>query len=239
MKIILYTIEDSYAESHVLKKEWHDFASSFSFNRQKSFLGGRALLQESLSEFYGVDSLPQITTLSHGKPVFFESRYPFFNISHSSKLICLAIGDRELGLDVEYIKPRRNIEGLKKRILSDEEYEYFGRLGEADQLTLFTSLWTLRECLIKVSGRGLVDISSIAADIEQRTFDYFSVPEGTEVNIIRLDSVLNHDGAAFLSYSSRAGEESEFYVFREGRIIRTDNPEILYRYLRSNVSRQS
>ena len=113
MKIILSTIEDSYAESHVLKKEWHDFASSFSFNRQKSFLGGRALLQESLSEFYGVDSLPQITTLSHGKPVFFESRYPFFNISHSSKLICLAIGDRELGLDVEYIKPRRNIEGLK------------------------------------------------------------------------------------------------------------------------------
>ena len=108
MKIILSTIEDSYAESHVLKKEWHDFASSFSFNRQKSFLGGRALLQESLSEFYGVDSLPQITTLSHGKPVFFESRYPFFNISHSSKLICLAIGDRELGLDVEYIKPRRN-----------------------------------------------------------------------------------------------------------------------------------
>ena len=59
------------------------------------------------------------------------------------------------------------------------------------------------------------------------------------MNIIRLDSVLNHDGGAFLSYSSRAGEESEFYVFREGRIIRTDNPEILYRYLRSNVSRQS
>lgn len=230
MKIILSTIEDAYAKSHVLKKEWHDFASSFSPNRQKSFLGGRALLQESLSLFFNEKYLPEITTLSHGKPVFFESRYPFFNISHSSRLICLAIGDRELGIDVEYIKPRRNIEGLKKRILSDKENTYFESLGESEQLTLFTSLWTLRECLIKVSGRGLVDISSIRADIEQRTFDYFSVPDGTEVNIIRLDSVLNHDGAAFLSYSSIAGEESDFYVFRDGRITRTDNPEILYRY---------
>lgn len=230
MKIIFSTIEDAFAHSHVLKKEWHDFASSFSQNRQKSFLGGRTILQKSLSLFYGVDYLPKITTLSHGKPVFFESRYPFFNISHSSKLICLAIGELDLGLDVEYIKPRRNIEGLKKRILSDGEYEYFETLGESEQLTLFTSLWTLRECLIKVSGRGLVDISSIAADIDKRTFDYFSVPEGTGVNIIRLDSVLNHDGAAFMSYSSKSGEECEFYIFRDGQIIKTDTPEILYRY---------
>jgi phosphopantetheinyl transferase len=231
MKIILSTIEDAYSKSHVLDRKWHDFAASFSsLNRQKSFLGGRALLQESLSLFYGVDKLPKITTLSHGKPVFFEGRYPFFNISHSSKLICLAIGERDLGLDVEYIKPRRNIEGLKKRILSDEEYEYFESLSESEQLTLFTSLWTLRECLIKVSGRGLVDISSIAADIDKRTFEYFSVPQGTEVNIIRLDSVLSHEGAAFLSYSTKGGEESDFYIFRDGKIQKTSSPEILYHY---------
>ncbi len=80
-----------------------------------------------------------------------------------------------------------------------------------------------------------MDISSIVADIEKRTFDYFSVPEGTGVNIIRLDSVLNHDGAAFMSYSSKAGEECDFYIFRDGQIIKTDSPEILYRYAKVSV----
>lgn len=230
MKIILSTIEDAYAHSKILKKEWHEFASSFSQNRQKSFLGGRAVLQESLSIFCSQKYLPEITTLSHGKPVFVESRYPFFNISHSSKLICLAIGESDLGIDVEYIKPRRNIEGLKKRILSEGEYEYFEKLDEAKQLYLFTALWTLRECLIKTSGRGLVDISSIDADIEKKTFDYFSVPDRTEVNIIRLDSVLDNDGAAFLSYSSCSGEECEFYIFRDSKLVKTKTPEILYTF---------
>lgn len=232
MQIIFSTIEDAYAHREILKKEWHDFASSFSENRQKSFLGGRALLQTSLSSLYGTEVLPDIATLSHGKPVFFESRYPFFNISHSARLICMAIGNSDLGIDVEYIKPRRNIDGLKKRILSDAEYEYFENLDESSQLTLFTSLWTLRECLIKTSGRGLVDISSISVDLEKRSFDYFSVPSGTVVNIIRLDAVLNHDGAAFLSYSCKAGERCDFYIFKEGHIEKTATPEILYSYSR-------
>ncbi len=230
MRIILSTIEDAYAHSNVLQKAWHDFASYFSFNRQKSFLGGRAVLQEALNCFYSVPQIPRIVTLDHGKPVFFESRYPFFNISHSSKLICLAIGENDLGIDVEYIKPRRNIEGLKHRILCEKELQYINQLNEESQLSLFTSLWTLRECLIKTSGRGLVDISSISTDIENNSFDYYLVPNKTKVNIIRLDSVLDHDGAAYLSYSYEGNDNCEFYIFRNGQLEHVATPKILYSY---------
>ncbi len=227
MRIVLSSIEECYSRHQLLDKELVDFASRFTANRKKSFLGGRLLLLESLKTFYKVEKLPTIKLLSHGKPVFFESRYPFFNLSHSSKSICLAIGENECGIDVEYLKARRNLEGLKERILSEGELSYFKRLSHDEELSTFTALWTLRECLIKVSGRGLVDISSIAAEIEKGTFKYYSVPKDTKVDVIRLDALLEHDVAAYLSYSLKLGEPVEFYRYEKGNFIKLPSPHII------------
>lgn len=84
-----------------------------------------------------------------GKP--FLPGGPHFNLSHSGPWALCALGDEELGCDVERIRPRRP--GLPRFALSDREFQWFSRQG--GRWEDFYTLWTLKESLCKCTGRGL------------------------------------------------------------------------------------
>lgn len=92
---------------------------------------------------------PSIQTGPGGKPFLPDG--PHFNLSHSGPWALCAMGDEEVGCDVETIRPRRP--GLPRYALSDREFQWFSQRGSSWED--FYTLWTLKESLCKYTGRGL------------------------------------------------------------------------------------
>ncbi len=81
----------------------------------------------------------------HLKP---RSKDIYFNVSHSSLLVSLAISDfYEVGLDIERIKDKKD--NLIDYIASKEEKDYI----KSDKG--FYEIWTSKESLIKCLGTGI------------------------------------------------------------------------------------
>ncbi len=228
--IIISSIKDAYENLNVqeLPAVYTERASTFSEGRRQSYLAGRALLKKALESFYGINYLPDMVTLSHGKPVFMESRYPQFNISHSGEYIALCVGSHEQGIDIEFIKERVNFDGLKKRVLSKAERSSLEKIPHEEQLNTFIALWTMRECLIKVSGKGMIDLNAVELDAINHSFKYFLIAPGFEVKTTRLDFLLKDSKPSFLSFIARDSEDINFYVHSGGSLKKADSPKILF-----------
>ena len=115
---------------------------------------GRELLRFGLERQYGLQAL--VRQESGGKPYLENASGVYFNISHTSGLVACGIGEQEIGIDVEWIRPydRR----LMQRICSEEEMVYLcgdRREGEQMQNERFFRLWTLKESYLKATGQGL------------------------------------------------------------------------------------
>ena len=107
-----------------------------------------ALLNRILREQYQI-SQPELIIGPHGKP--YLENGPHFSISHSRGMVAVAIGDRNMGLDIEVI--RRFHQLVPQRIMSRTEYQWFCRRGELKRD--FFALWTLKESYFKYLGTGL------------------------------------------------------------------------------------
>jgi len=89
----------------------------------------------------------------HGKPFLKNSSDFHFNNSHAGAWIICAASDKEVGIDVEIVKPRTF--DIAKRFFSQEEYEELMAKKEEERLDHFYSLWTLKESYLKAVGKGL------------------------------------------------------------------------------------
>lgn len=68
-----------------------------------------------------------------------------FNITHSGDIVAVGISEKELGLDVEFIKPRNNAKLAQK---------IFGTTPKNDEE--FYTLWTKAESFVKYSATALL-----------------------------------------------------------------------------------
>lgn len=137
-------------------------------SRRVSFYTGRLLLAAVLSAYYGVNSLKATDFLisEHGKPFFSESFYLrtgitkriYFNLSHSGKCLCLSISDEDTATDIERRRQRKSMNDLALKYFSDDEKAIMAEDGDGGVKSFF-SFWTIRETLVKYSGRGLSDIT--------------------------------------------------------------------------------
>ncbi len=92
-----------------------------------------------------------IGTGPHGKP-FLEGSDWRFNLSHSHgiRLLALARG-REVGVDVEQIRPLRRRPALLARCFTADERARLERASDRDLLRH----WAAKEALVKAIGRGI------------------------------------------------------------------------------------
>lgn len=110
-----------------------------------------------------------------GKPYIIDLHDFHFNVSHSGHWVVCAIGNQEVGIDIERIKPLRA--DIASQYFSPEENGRLANLGNVDEKTAyFFKLWTLKESYLKTEGTGLVD--------DLRTIDFsknndilFSIPD--------------------------------------------------------------
>lgn len=79
-----------------------------------------------------------------------------FNLSHSHGLALYAFAlDHEVGIDVEYMKPNIEIEGLARHSFSANERAVLLALPPEERLQGFYNAWTRKEAYIKARGMGL------------------------------------------------------------------------------------
>ncbi|HEU0301706.1 MAG TPA: 4'-phosphopantetheinyl transferase superfamily protein [Longimicrobium sp.] len=136
-------------------------AARFRFPRHRTaFVAGRGVQREILARYTG---LPPAALAyregSHGKP---ELDGPAaasgirFNVSNSGDLALYALTfGREIGVDLELLKPMPDGMDIAKRFFSAPENEIFAALADEVRDLAFFRCWTRKEAYIKAVGEGL------------------------------------------------------------------------------------
>jgi 4'-phosphopantetheinyl transferase len=97
----------------------------------------------------------------------------FFNISHSGDFVLFAIGETELGCDIERLCLKEDYVKLGKIVFCENEIKFL-KSSENMQKAFFY-LWTRKESILKCLGGGFY-ISSKSIDVSGETAFY----NGTE-----------------------------------------------------------
>ena len=130
-------------------------AMSFKFAKGKmQSLGVGLLLRKACEEagFAGADE--RIVYGENEKPYLSDFPDIHFNLSHSGERVMCVISPFEVGCDVEIIKGDRG--RLAERFFLPEESAWIKHFESLEMQTeAFYRLWTLKECYMKVTGRGM------------------------------------------------------------------------------------
>ncbi len=90
----------------------------------------------------------------NGKPYLTDFPEVQFNLSHSGERVMCVLSPFETGCDVETIKGDRG--RLAERFFMPEESVWIKHFETLEkQSDAFYRLWTLKECYMKVTGRGM------------------------------------------------------------------------------------
>lgn len=136
-------------------------ADRFHFEKdRRAFTVGRGFLRHVLGRY--LTARPEALRFaygSYGKPALngeHKNSSLRFNMSHSRGVGLVAVSDnRELGVDVEYIRADFATEDITRRFFSPHEVAAFNALSEELRVAAFFRCWTRKEAYIKAIGRGL------------------------------------------------------------------------------------
>lgn len=132
-------------------------------------LGAELLLHYGLWKEYPELKIPvQYEKNSYGKPYLTgEASGLYFNFTHSGEYVLCAVGEQEMGIDLEQMKePPYGI--LKK--FSKEEQAYLEVLSGEEKKEAFYHLWVRKESFVKAVGEGFhipMDAFTVCPGAEQ------------------------------------------------------------------------
>ena len=144
----------------VLSDDERERAEKLRFSKDReNFILTRGHLRALLSAYLGKE--PEGIELRYGrygKPYLDNESNPGninFNLSHSSGKALYAITkDRDIGIDIEFIRPVRRAGKIIERFFSDEEKAYYAEQPEDLKTEAFFKLWCGREAYTKAIGTG-------------------------------------------------------------------------------------
>ncbi len=93
---------------------------------------------------------------AHGKPVLaYDLKHRLnFNVAHSKEMLIVAVSETsQIGVDVEWIDPSKNLNQVANICLMPEETRFFAFHG--NQPSVFFKIWTIKEAILKATGLGL------------------------------------------------------------------------------------
>lgn len=156
---------------------------------RQSSIAARGALRVLLSGYTGIPAAEiEFHYSENGKPFLVSpasSRLPAgqgrrdacgtvaFNISHSGDWVLLAFGrNRNIGVDVEKIKWKMEVEAIASRYFAPEEIALIG--NAADPHTMFFRLWARKEAYVKACGSALFrELGSFSVPMEGERDGWF------------------------------------------------------------------
>lgn len=99
----------------------------------------------------------------NGKP---DADNCFVSISHSGNMVAVCTSENPIGIDIEKIDEKRNLEKLSNRVFCGKELEAFKNNPTPEQ---FYEIWTQKEAYSKIDGQGVNGI--------MKGFDIFNLQD--------------------------------------------------------------
>lgn len=169
MEYFIYNIEtltDAEYEKwfSLMRKEKQERVSRYKdLTRRKCSVAGEMLVKTHIGKV--LDVAPESPTISedeNGKPYIPECTI-HFNISHCENYIAYTFSHREIGIDIEKIRPISL--NIIKRFYSEKEQKYvlgheptdndYCKCEDEETLERFYRIFTLKEAICKKSGIGI------------------------------------------------------------------------------------
>lgn len=124
------------------------------------FIASRAQLRMLLGRYLEIEPAKlQFNYNAYGKPHLSTDSSENdlrFNVAHSEGLALFAVArQREVGVDLEWIRPKRADKQIAERFFSPGEAAALHALPKELQLEGFYNCWTRKEAFIKALGKGL------------------------------------------------------------------------------------
>ena len=145
----------------MLSEDEHRRAERFRAGSLRNrYIAGRGTLRMLLAQYLRIDPASfSLNYQAHGKPKLgppWNACGVEFNVSHSQELAVYAFTrGREIGVDVECIRPMPNAAELLERFFSPEEVQQWQQMPGERQLRTFFLGWTRKEAWLKAVGSGL------------------------------------------------------------------------------------
>jgi 4'-phosphopantetheinyl transferase len=154
----------------LLSRDERERASRFRFERHRErFTAARAILRILVGMYSGVAAESvRFDYGLYGKPMVPGDLA--FNASDSSELALFAFTrGREVGVDVEMLRPKENALQLAGRFFAPAEVEQIREAPAAERERWFFACWTRKEAYAKALGRGLnVPLKEFVVDCNPR-----------------------------------------------------------------------
>ncbi len=135
---------------------------------------GRGLRRKMLADATGLPP-EEITFVEseEGKPRALNAAGWDFNVSHSGDFVVVAVGKGQVGVDLEQVRPVREMESIVDRYFHPDEAVAWRSLAPGLREEAFFVLWSAREAAMKCVGLGLarglsvtrVDSSIVTGDV--------------------------------------------------------------------------
>lgn len=153
----------------VLAPDERDRARRYRFEiDRRRYVRARSALRSILADHLGTrPAAIEFAYSSHGKP--YIAGFPLhFNLSHSGDLALIAVSRRrEVGVDIEKVRPTGDLAALARRFFSLEECLAIDAAPPVDRVAAFYRCWTRKEAYLKARGDGLsVPLDSFTVPIE-------------------------------------------------------------------------
>jgi phosphopantetheinyl transferase len=98
---------------------------------------------------------------TEGRPFLLNHPDMEIGISHSNGILSAYIGPVRAGIDIEYIRKKRDFTGISEMCFTnDEQREIYSHDPERESVDYqnFYRIWTRKEALLKFSGKGLAEL---------------------------------------------------------------------------------
>lgn len=127
--------------------------------KQKAKIAADYLCRLAISEFCGIEKEQiEFALTERGKPVAVNCNINF-NVSHSGDFVVCAVSEKEIGIDIEKIRPINP--KTAERFACPDELDYI-----KSEENGFFKIWTLKEAYFKCIGTGLgADIKNVFFNI--------------------------------------------------------------------------
>jgi 4'-phosphopantetheinyl transferase len=124
---------------------------------RENYVHGKAVLRILLGRYSGTDpSSLRFIQGEYGKPYLPNDNPVKFNMSDSHGLALFAFArGREIGVDLELIRPDMPCERIAKRHFTGKEYADLMAHPPAERVAAFFTAWTRKEAYLKAVGAGL------------------------------------------------------------------------------------
>ncbi|NES25695.1 MAG: 4'-phosphopantetheinyl transferase superfamily protein, partial [Symploca sp. SIO3E6] len=142
-------------------------ADRFYFDKDKKhFIAGRGFLRMILARYLDLEPVQlKFAYSSRGKPALGNTSLGGtidFNLSHSQGMALYAVTlNRQIGIDLEYIRSVSDVEQLAKRFFSPRESAVISSLPPEQKQEEFFKAWTGKEAYLKATGDGLAGLEKV------------------------------------------------------------------------------